>query len=216
MSETRPSEDHIPGQGNAADTSGDGTVSDATTQRDVGISIEDYFEIVKPPAPARDHLAGALKLETDKAHNASTSNKRSSQPPSDLNFTRRKVLPVRPATSGLTAKLAASDTSTNPFTELYALISGRAEVASMDVIVYFPHATKPVNKPMKLNVRKDATIEEVIGFSLWSYWEEGWLPKLDEGVPEERIHERLSAAGWVLRIAEDDGEVDEDFPGLSY
>ncbi|KAL5530052.1 AVO1 [Sanghuangporus sanghuang] len=209
VSETRPSDDHLSGQ---ADTSADGTVSDATTQRDTGTPIEDYFEIVKPPVPRGGRLAGSLRLATDNSHDISISNKRHSQPPSDLDFTRRKVPPIRPATSGLSAKLAASDTSTNPFTELYALISGRAEVASMDVTVYFPHAMKPANKPMKLNVRKDATIEEVIGFSLWSYWEEGWLPKLDEGIPEERKDERLSAIGWVLRIAEDDGEVDEDFP----
>ncbi|KAF7972458.1 hypothetical protein HWV62_17944 [Athelia sp. TMB] len=63
---------------------------------------------------------------------------------------------------------------------------------------------------MDLVVRKDATMEEVLGFALWSYWEEGWLPKLGEGLEEE--DPKLSAVGWILRIAEDDGEVDEDFP----
>jgi len=50
----------------------------------------------------------------------------------------------------------------------------------------------------------------VLGFALWSYWEAGWLPRLDEdpNVPEEK----LSAVGWVMKIAEEDGEVDEDFP----
>lgn len=63
---------------------------------------------------------------------------------------------------------------------------------------------------MDLSVRKDATVEEVLGFALWNYWEEGWLPKLDEGVGEE--DPRLAGVGWILRITEDDGEVDEDFP----
>jgi target of rapamycin complex 2 subunit MAPKAP1 len=65
---------------------------------------------------------------------------------------------------------------------------------------------------MELSVRKDSTVEEVIGFALWSYWDEGWLPKLDDGVKEEEEDVKLSAVGWIMRIAEDDGEVDDEFP----
>lgn len=74
---------------------------------------------------------------------------------------------------------------------------------------------------MDLTVRKDATVEEVIGFALWTYWEEAWEPKLDDGrgkeeeegeKEKERWEEKLSAVGWVMRIAEDDGEVDDEFP----
>jgi hypothetical protein len=89
----------------------------------------------------------------------------------------------------------------------------------MSVVVFFPHAQEPAGKPMELNLRKDATVEEVLGFALWNYWEEGWLPKLDEGLkrPEEgeedeKWETRLSAIGWILRIAEDDGEVDDECP----
>ena len=80
----------------------------------------------------------------------------------------------------------------------------------MDVKVFFPHAYEPRGKVMSLSVRRDATVEEVIGFALWSYWEEGWLPKLNDGVGEN--DPKLSGIGWIMRIAEDDGEVDEDFP----
>ena len=52
-------------------------------------------------------------------------------------------------------------------------------------------------------------MEEVVGFSMWSYWEEGWLPKLDEDNPKWAT--RLSAAGWMLGIVEDGGVYD-DFP----
>ena len=68
---------------------------------------------------------------------------------------------------------------------------------------------------MELNVRKDATIEEVLGFALWTYWDEGWLPKIDEGLSGEddpKWETQCSALGWILRIAEEVGEVDEDFP----
>jgi target of rapamycin complex 2 subunit MAPKAP1 len=82
---------------------------------------------------------------------------------------------------------------------------------------------------MELSVRKDASVEEVLGFALWTYWEEEWMPPLDSSLPpppaggappsspDEEKNERerealLSALGWVLLIAEEDGEVDDDFP----
>ncbi|KAG1831079.1 stress-activated map kinase interacting protein 1-domain-containing protein [Suillus variegatus] len=130
--------------------------------------------------------------------------------PSDMTFTRRPVAPASPHTSALTAILASSGGSTNPFSELYGAISGRGETASVDVKVYFPHATEPHGEYVTLNVRKDATIEEVIGFALWTYWDERWQPELNAGVKDD--DPKLSAIGWVMRIAEDDGEVDEDFP----
>ncbi|KAE9398063.1 hypothetical protein BT96DRAFT_44977 [Gymnopus androsaceus JB14] len=113
--------------------------------------------------------------------------------------------------------IGSTSNSSNPFAELYAAISGRGEAAATNVSVFFPHAREPKGKAMELNVRKDATVEEVIGFALWSYWEDGWLPKLDEGIPDGEEGQtardiRLSAVGWVMRLTEDDGEVDDDFP----
>jgi len=47
---------------------------------------------------------------------------------------------------------------------------------------------------------------------------EGCEPGLDEGLEgkkndEEERKVRLSASGWCLRIVEDEGDVDDDFPG---
>ncbi|KAF9220725.1 SIN1-domain-containing protein [Gyrodon lividus] len=128
----------------------------------------------------------------------------------DITFMRRTISPVLPQASALSAVLASIGGSANPFSELYGAISGRGESASMDVKVFFPHASQPNGKALILNVRRDANVEEVIGFALWSYWEEGWLPKLNEDVSEN--DPTLSGVGWIMRIAEDDGEVDEDFP----
>jgi hypothetical protein len=130
-------------------------------------------------------------------------------------FARQKVLSLPAlragAKSALSSMMAASNT-TNPFSDLYSAISGRgvSAAASMTATVFFPFAREPAGEPMGLSVRRDATVEEVLGFALWSYWEAGWLPRLDEdpNAPEEK----LSAVGWVMKIAEDDGEVDEDFP----
>jgi hypothetical protein len=136
---------------------------------------------------------------------------------SDIVFTRRAVPPMQPQKSALTAMLAATSTSQseNPFTELYAAISGRGASAKKEVRVYFPEATEPAGQPMDLTVRADATMEEVLGFALWTYWEEQWAPPLGDPDTNPEEDPRLSAVGWILRIAEEDGEVDEDFPRMS-
>jgi hypothetical protein len=51
-------------------------------------------------------------------------------------------------------------------------------------------------------------VEEATGYGLYKFWDEGKEPKLSE----ER-EERWSTISWGLRIVEDNGEVDEDFPG---
>ncbi|KAJ7033204.1 stress-activated map kinase interacting protein 1-domain-containing protein [Mycena alexandri] len=179
-------------------TPGPGTGSDASPQP--------RKPDVPPRNPSRTHSA---------THGGSSSVSSVSSP--EMTFARKKVapLPARPQRSALTALIVSSGESTNPFAELYAAVSGRGEGASTNVSVYFPSARAPKGQAMDLNVRKDATVEEVIGFALWTYCEEGWLPKLDEGMEnadEEKLATRLSAVGWIMRIAEEDGEVDDDFP----
>lgn len=177
--------------------------------------VDSYFEMVTPPItgnpakvdPTKQHLTIPTTHAMPVLHSPSSSSL----------FARCPVAQARAGKSALTAMLASEndEASENPFTELYSAISGRSEPGSMNVQVYFPHAQKPHGEPMKLNVRKDASMEEVLGFALWSYWEEGWLPKIDEGLNGEedpKWANMCSALGWIMRIAEDDGEVDEDFP----
>ena len=160
--------------------------------------------------------AGDTSAPGTRHHHSPTAHHTSSGPkPDELTFPRKKVPPIRPAKSALTAMLAKTSSSMNPFEEYYAAISGRAEGESKIVAVFFPKAKKPIGQVMELNVRKDATVEEVLGHALYRYWEEGWLPKIDEGLEGEedpRWSTLCSAVGWILKIAEDDGEVDEDFP----
>jgi hypothetical protein len=103
----------------------------------------------------------------------------------------------------------------NPFTEFYGAMCGRGAWATKPVRVYFPHATHPCGAPMDLVVRTDAIMEEVLGFALWSYWKEGWLPLLDDSKSPSGHDPLLTTAGWILWIAED-GEVDKDFPRESF
>jgi len=56
---------------------------------------------------------------------------------------------------------------------------------------------------MTITVRPDATVEDVIGYVLYQYTEEGRQPKANDSI-----------VTYSLRIVEDDGEIDNDFPGL--
>lgn len=174
------------------------------------------FEMITPAPNTRQEIRKLDGSSRTKYHHPSHATSPSiSASSSDLSFARRKVTPFKPVKSSLSAMLACSDASSNPFAEIYAAISGRGESTATNVRVFFPHAKQPTGKAMDLNVRVDATVEEVIGFALWTYWKEGWLPKLDDGLNGEtdpKWETKVSAVGWIMRIAEDDGEVDDDFP----
>ncbi|GAA5865114.1 hypothetical protein JCM3774_002135 [Rhodotorula dairenensis] len=97
----------------------------------------------------------------------------------------------------------------NPFSTLYAACVSRATDA-VRLSLYFPHAS---NNKVQVGVKKDVTVEEVIGVGLWAYWEDEQLePKLE--VDEQEAREGRETVKWNLRIVEDDGQVDEDFPAL--
>lgn len=184
-------------------------------------NLDSYFELVTtaPVDKKRDHATkprGATLLVPGPS---STSTPIPS--PSSSMFARKPVPAARPVKSALTAMLAdeSDDNAENPFTELYSAISGRSEGDSTNVQVFFPAAKQPAGQAMQLRVRKDATIEEVLGFALWKYWEEGWQPRIDEelsGDDDPKWPIVCSSLGWILRIAEEDGEVDEDFPRECY
>lgn len=123
------------------------------------------------------------------------------------------VRPLLPQRSALTALLSAksdSPSASNPFSMLYAALASRATDA-LTLSLYFPHSKTPAKK-LKVGVKKDLSVEEVIGAGLWAYWEEGREPTLEVGTAGETDE----TTKWNLRIVEDDGEVDEDFPGSSF
>ena len=137
----------------------------------------------------------------------------------------------RPQKSGISAMLSKhSQGPSNPFASLYKGVAGGSVSggSNISIEVYFPFASHyqskhvaqvphPKNKSMSLSVRKTATMEEVIGYSLYCYVEEGCHPLLDEDLSqsanEEEREVRLSTLGWTLRIVED-GEVDDDYPAI--
>ncbi|KAK4701076.1 target of rapamycin complex 2 subunit MAPKAP1/AVO1, partial [Phenoliferia sp. Uapishka_3] len=152
-------------------------------------------DTLSPPTPTTPHRSHSQHSITFPSRATSTY-----KPP---------PLPQRSALSTLLSSMSDSPSASNPFSALYAALASRATDA-LTLSIYFPHSKTP-SKALRVNVKKDLSVEEVIGAGLWSYWEEGREPKLevDEDDPE---HDETTK--WNLRIVEDDGEVDEDFPAL--
>ncbi|XP_005987375.1 target of rapamycin complex 2 subunit MAPKAP1 isoform X2 [Latimeria chalumnae] len=94
----------------------------------------------------------------------------------------------------------------NPFNE-YSKFDGKGHVgttATKKIDVYLPMQTSQDKMlPMAVVTMANARIHDLIGLICWQYTSEGREPKLSENVD-----------AYCLHIAEDDGEVDTDFPPL--
>ncbi|XP_071673620.1 target of rapamycin complex 2 subunit MAPKAP1 isoform X3 [Patagioenas fasciata] len=94
----------------------------------------------------------------------------------------------------------------NPFNE-YSKFDGKGHVgttATKKIDVYLPlHASQDKLQPMTVVTIANAKVHDLIGLICWQYTSEGREPKLNDNV-----------SAYCLHIAEDDGEVDTDFPPL--
>ncbi|OAV87460.1 hypothetical protein PTTG_10081, partial [Puccinia triticina 1-1 BBBD Race 1] len=111
----------------------------------------------------------------------------------------------------LTAQ-SASSSGDNPFRCFYALLASK-ERNALKISLYYPFSTEP-SKPIKTSMKADVCVEEVVGFALWKYVEEAREPKLAEISARPDGLDLLETFAWCLRLVEDDGEVDDDFPAL--
>ena len=134
------------------------------------------------------------------------------------------IVPIEPVKAGQSSLTAAlnkhiphlvstshasqpSPAGHNPFSTLYSFVGAAPGSQAISLEIYFPHSQQPT-EPIRMQVRKDASVEEVTGFGLLKYWDAGRTPRLDQ----EESEQKWSTIAWGLRIVEDDGEVDEDFP----
>uniref|UniRef100_G3VSP3 Target of rapamycin complex 2 subunit MAPKAP1 n=1 Tax=Sarcophilus harrisii TaxID=9305 RepID=G3VSP3_SARHA len=94
----------------------------------------------------------------------------------------------------------------NPFNE-YSKFDGKGHVgttATKKIDVYLPlHTSQDRLLPMTVVTIAHAKVHDLIGLICWQYTSEGREPKLNDNVN-----------AYCLHIAEDDGEVDTDFPPL--
>jgi len=107
---------------------------------------------------------------------------------------------------------SSSSSDENPFRCFYALLASK-ERNALKISLYYPFSKEPT-KPIKTSMKADVCVEEVVGFALWSYVEEKREPKLSEIKDRPEALDLLETYAWCLRLVEDDGEVDEDFPAL--
>ncbi|CAK7202606.1 Component of a membrane-bound complex containing the Tor2p kinase [Sporothrix eucalyptigena] len=121
---------------------------------------------------------------------------------------------MAPQRSLLTAALKSKKTSSMPF-DRFASLSGQGEQNPIMVRIYAPfsnQASKPFEVAIRPSVHQDqrpdraVTVADLIGLSLWRYIEEKREPPLPSN--------RLNVNWWTLRMVEEGGEVDDDFPPL--
>ncbi|KAJ2686541.1 Component of a membrane-bound complex containing the Tor2p kinase [Coemansia spiralis] len=125
----------------------------------------------------------------------------------DLTAKFEYVPPLTPAKSGLSALLSSKiEIRQNPFSEEFSAIgnaSGGPNLLGLKVFVLCGGGAQ--SQLLNVKVRQNATVEQVIGFALHRYIDDGLTPPLEPDVQDVVM--------WALRIAED-GEVDDDFPAL--
>lgn len=108
--------------------------------------------------------------------------------------------------SGLTALIKASESATvNPLEKRFGILSGKGDLKPLRLKIYRPTSSQP-SKPFEAIIKTTATVLEAIGYALLRYMEEKREPQL---TPDQ-----MDPNAWTLRIVEDDGELDDDFPAL--
>ncbi|KAH6571935.1 hypothetical protein BASA60_006892 [Batrachochytrium salamandrivorans] len=107
--------------------------------------------------------------------------------------------------SALSAMMDRKPSRINPFAQTYAIFSGKSISNPMSLLIFLPFSQEPF-KPLCISVKPDASVEEVIGFTLFEYFDVARLPQLPESA--------WFITNWSLRIVEDDGTIDDDFPAL--
>ncbi|KKY39368.1 putative stress-activated map kinase-interacting protein [Diaporthe ampelina] len=99
-----------------------------------------------------------------------------------------------------------------PF-ESFATLSGKGEASPLMIRIYAPFSknpSKPYEVLIRRNVREDnagdrpVNVADLIGLALWRYNDESLEPSLPS--------DKLNVNWWTLKMVEEGGEVDDDFP----
>ncbi|EHA52704.1 hypothetical protein MGG_12955 [Pyricularia oryzae 70-15] len=132
----------------------------------------------------------------------------------------RPMTMVRPLSmiqpkSLLSAALNAKKTKPANSFESFASLSGQGDPNPIRLRIY-PAFSKEASKPFEVLINRTSqqgqggnqpvTVADLIGLSLWRYKEEKREPPLPA--------DKLNVNWFTLRMVEEDGEVDEDFPPL--
>ncbi|CAG8634092.1 13126_t:CDS:2, partial [Acaulospora morrowiae] len=197
---------HSYSPGGALKTSPDSILGLSSTEQTPQLSPTTSAESDRVLAERRGSEASLL---TDGAELPSSPPPRpplSSEEESKLTPEPLKIIPKRKPLSTLTALIAEKKNKLdNPFAEDYSFFAGKGDLNPLTRKIYLPFSKEP-SRPMIVVVKRDASVEEIIGYVLYQYWDEKREPILDPKL--------CDVVQWNMRIVEDDGEIDEDFPAL--
>lgn len=112
---------------------------------------------------------------------------------------------VQTRPSMLTSQIKVNQAGFDNPLEEYVSASGKSERKPLKLKMYMPCSDEP-QKAWEVIVRTDVNVSNAIGFALYCFMKEKRTPALPDDL--------CNANKWTLRIVEDDGEPDEDFPAL--
>lgn len=92
--------------------------------------------------------------------------------------------------------------------EKFASLSGKGDPDHLKIRIFAPFSAEP-EEAFETLIRRTAQgrpviIADLIGLSLWTYYESKRQPPISA--------DKMSVNWWTLRMVEEDGEVDDDFP----
>lgn len=135
-------------------------------------------------------------------------------PPRRPTSTIRPVSMIQPKSLISEALNAKKTKPATPF-ESFATLSGKGESSPLMIRIYSPYCNTP-SKPFEVLIRRivrddntndrPVNVADLIGLALWRYNEE----KLEPSLPSNK----LNLNWWTLKMVEEGGEVDDDFPPL--
>jgi hypothetical protein len=175
-----------------------------------------------PQTAGQDASKGAPKMLQKKSNVSSSGMTTDEQKKPEMVFQKEEVKGKIVQKSSLLSMKMKQGGMSNPFAKDYSFVSGKSEQGPITLKIYFPAsnfnavgsqtnldaAASGARKALQVVIKRDATVEEVIGFSLYCYVEDKRLPSI---TAKDCLYSVVAA--WNLRIVEDDGQIDEDFPG---
>ncbi|KAK4140340.1 stress-activated map kinase interacting protein 1-domain-containing protein [Dichotomopilus funicola] len=135
-------------------------------------------------------------------------------PPPRPMSTIRPLSMAQPKSLLSTALKVKKTKPTLPF-DSFASLSGQGDPNPIMLRIYAPFSDTP-SRPFEVLIRRSVhhgeggdrpvAVADLIGLSLWRYNEEKRQPALPS--------DKLNVNWWTLRMVEEDGEIDDDFPPL--
>eukprot|EP00835_Amoeboradix_gromovi_P006328 NODE_726_length_4776_cov_0.427106.p1 type:complete len:510 gc:universal NODE_726_length_4776_cov_0.427106:613-2142(+) len=184
------------------------------TDDEFNVLLFDTLFSKKPPfvyssSPPIDdlNLEELPKIPNDQIQNNSDSYEiKGSKTPSDERLSvgfPESFTKLKPAqrSSALANLLLTSVGTENPLSK-FSFVSGSSKETSVFLNIFIPFS----NSNLSIQVLKTALVSDVIGYVLMKYIEKGIKPLLPDN--------KQTTNAFELKIADDDGEIDEDFPAV--